>query len=179
MRCEEVMEGLDDWLDQALDARLRANVDVHLASCESCRREFARHRALADDLHVLGRIADRIVDAPAHSGSWRARWTRIGRVAAILAIAVGAALVGWNRMNHGAAARFVEKGSIAGPIEPIPDSHKRLARFEFEPSEPNRHMVVSVESDNPRVHIVWLYENTLGKPAQPSSRGAETDLHKL
>ncbi len=179
MRCERVMDHLDDWLDEALDARLRSAVDAHLAGCESCRREFARHRALADDLAVLGRIADRIVDAPVQRTLRRVRWTRIGKVVAVLAIAVGAALAGWSQMNHRAPRQVADRDRNVPAGTPTSDENRAPTRFEYEPAEPSRHMVVVVKSDNPRIHIVWLYENALGKPVQPDADGAETDLHKL
>ncbi|MCZ6817641.1 MAG: zf-HC2 domain-containing protein [Planctomycetota bacterium] len=179
MRCERVMDHLDDWLDEALDARLRSAVDAHLAGCESCRREFARHRALADDLAVLGRIADRIVDAPVQRPLRRVRWTRIGKVAVVLAIAIGAALAGWSQMNPRAPRRVVEFEPIVPNGVPTSDEKMVPTRFEYEPAEPSRHMVVAIKSDNPRIHIVWLYENTLGKQALPDADGAKPDLHEL
>ena len=179
MRCERVMDRLDDWLDEALDARLRSAVDAHLAGCDSCRREFARHRALADDLVVLGRIADRIVDAPVQRPLRRVRWTRIGKVVVVLAIAVGAALAGRNWMNQGTLTQVVDYEPIVPDGAPTSVENMVPTRFEYEPAEPGRHMVVAVKSDNPRIHIVWLYENTLGKQALPDADGAKPDLHEL
>lgn len=179
MRCETVNDHLDAWLDESLDARLRSAVDEHLAECDSCRREFARHRALADDMFVLGRIADRIVDAPAHDRRRRARWIRVGKFAAVVTIAIGAALAGWSWAIRGVPRQFADNVPIAPAPAPNPEEHTALCRFEYEPPDPGRQMVVSVKSDNPRIHIVWLYENTLGVPVPPKVDGTEPELHRL
>lgn len=51
--CHELVELVTDYLDEAVDARLRARIDDHLRLCEGCRNYLDEMRAT---LATLGRI---------------------------------------------------------------------------------------------------------------------------
>jgi predicted anti-sigma-YlaC factor YlaD len=51
--CHELVELVTDYLDEAVDARLRARIDDHLRLCEGCRSYLDEMRAT---LATLGRI---------------------------------------------------------------------------------------------------------------------------
>ena len=46
LRCRQVMPYLSAYVDGELDARLREQVETHLASCPKCSREVARYQAI-------------------------------------------------------------------------------------------------------------------------------------
>ena len=37
MNCKTLVVELEDYLDEELDAELRANIEVHLAKCKNCK----------------------------------------------------------------------------------------------------------------------------------------------
>ena len=45
MMCQEVVEVLTDYLDDALGAHDRARLEAHLAVCDGCREYLAQFRA--------------------------------------------------------------------------------------------------------------------------------------
>lgn len=51
--CRELVELVTDYLDEAVDARLRARIDDHLRLCEGCRSYLDEVRAT---LATIGRI---------------------------------------------------------------------------------------------------------------------------
>ncbi|OGO59529.1 MAG: hypothetical protein A2V85_09240 [Chloroflexi bacterium RBG_16_72_14] len=53
MPCSELVELVTEYLDEAVDARLRARIDDHLRLCEGCRSYLDEMRAT---LETLGRI---------------------------------------------------------------------------------------------------------------------------
>jgi pyruvate/2-oxoglutarate dehydrogenase complex dihydrolipoamide acyltransferase (E2) component len=53
MTCSETRDLLSAWLDQALDAHEREQVEAHLASCPECRREL---EGLRSTVTVLSRV---------------------------------------------------------------------------------------------------------------------------
>ena len=53
MTCSETRDLLSAWLDQALDAHEREQVEAHLAGCPECRREL---EGLRSTVTVLSRV---------------------------------------------------------------------------------------------------------------------------
>jgi hypothetical protein len=53
MTCTEIRDLLDDYLDAALGARERAELESHLGRCEGCRDEERRLRALLAEAAAL------------------------------------------------------------------------------------------------------------------------------
>jgi anti-sigma factor RsiW len=54
--CQELVEVLTDYLEGALEARRRADVERHIAVCRGCENYVAQMRST---IEVLGRLADR------------------------------------------------------------------------------------------------------------------------
>ena len=46
MRCEEVRELLQDYLDDELDPGQAGQMDEHIGSCTGCQEELAAYRSL-------------------------------------------------------------------------------------------------------------------------------------
>ncbi|MBN2562743.1 MAG: zf-HC2 domain-containing protein [Phycisphaerae bacterium] len=162
MRCENIRAGLDDWLDNSADPGLRAEIDAHLADCNECARVFGRHRQLADDLLAVAGVADRMADAikPVQVAAPPSRWRPLLGAAAFAAlILVGVGLYLTRPWQDNASTQIAE--SVDGPT-PITD---QAASSRFHVAVPDNMMAVHVESANPRVHIVWLYHETLPSDA--------------
>lgn len=56
MTCHELVDVLTDYLEGALDARRRADVERHVVICRGCANYLAQIRSTID---LLGRLADR------------------------------------------------------------------------------------------------------------------------
>ncbi|MGH9244557.1 MAG: anti-sigma factor family protein [Acidimicrobiales bacterium] len=57
--CQEFVELVTDYLDDALPDDLRARVDQHLAICDGCSRVMAQWR---ETIRLTGRLAESEVD---------------------------------------------------------------------------------------------------------------------
>ena len=57
--CNELVELVTDYLDDALPADRRAQVDAHLATCPGCRSVLAQWREV---IRLGGRVAEADVD---------------------------------------------------------------------------------------------------------------------
>jgi hypothetical protein len=103
MTCTEFDRLLDAYLEKALDATRRAELEAHLSGCEACRiltaqmqellasaatlpRRITPPRNLWPD--VASRLASRAATPPSQSTAWR-RWAPLA-AAAVLLIAVTA-----------------------------------------------------------------------------------------
>ncbi|MDX1996299.1 MAG: zf-HC2 domain-containing protein [Thermoanaerobaculia bacterium] len=57
LSCEETFLRLDDYLDRRLDETERTEVELHLATCEVCAREYQfESRVIAEVKSKLGRV---------------------------------------------------------------------------------------------------------------------------
>lgn len=165
-QCDDIRAGLDDWLDDLLEDSVREAIETHLAECEDCALYFERHESLAGDLLMLGRAADRIADATTTMTMATTAAPRRFRLSPTISAAAGILLLvgagsyfaqqwlgetrnqqlAMNEENHG------EIGPIAEPPGPTP----REPTFDL--TTPENRLARHVESDNPRIHIVWLYD---------------------
>ena len=59
MDCNELVELVTAYLDDALDARTRARVEAHLADCEGCANYVEQFR---QTVRTVGRITDDQLD---------------------------------------------------------------------------------------------------------------------
>ncbi len=132
MRCSEILERIDDWLEGTLPEKARAGIEAHLSSCDACRLAFGEQRALLDSVAVLPReitpprnlfpAIRRAIEAriPGPStGAGAVRWTR----ARVLAIAAGVAIAwiagtwalrlstGWNLREASPAPGVADRAS--------------------------------------------------------------------
>jgi len=148
----------------------RDRLEAHLRDCSKCEAFFARHRALATDLAALGGAADRMAAAPVASKRRR----RLFSVGVLLRIAAGVVLMT-------TAGLFVTRhfgGSERDPLEltqnglPGGGETPRVEGTRFHSTHEDDRIAVPIESGNPRVHIVWLYD-TPGRDGPPS--GEEED----
>jgi hypothetical protein len=103
MTCHELDARLDDWVDGALPAAERQQVEAHLASCPSCRESERRLRQVLAHAAALPRsaspsrdlwpdIARRLQRERAWAGI---RWWNPVALAAAATVVVGTAAVLW------------------------------------------------------------------------------------
>jgi anti-sigma factor RsiW len=59
MNCNELVELVTAYLDDALDPQTRAHVEEHLAECDGCVHYLQQFR---DTVRILGRIRDDELD---------------------------------------------------------------------------------------------------------------------
>lgn len=165
MNCDAASQHLDDWLDGVLSDETRDAVDAHVETCDACRALFAGYESLTVDLATLGAIADRIADEkPSESPvalprpGVGIRWGWGLRIAASIAIAAGAALATWSAWTapsqRGTLVQDVDDTDGQRVVSP-PGSIAPVLRFAL--AEDNDPLVVPVKTDNPRIHMVWLY----------------------
>jgi hypothetical protein len=170
--CERARASLDDWLDGLLDHEAAGRLESHLAECSSCAAWFEQHRTISVNLAALGQAAERIAGKPERTEDGGAddglalagRVRRLIRlrswiaVAAVLVIFVGAGL-------FMASSRHQTKNA---PHLPERKAQITVAENDntFSVTCPEGRMVVPIASSNPRIHIVWLYDEML--PAKPA-----------
>jgi hypothetical protein len=174
--CSEMRACVEDWLDDLLDAETRVRVETHLGECSQCRKFFARRRALTDDLSTLGRAADALAAAAAPKATPRImRWRSWSIAAATVLFFISAGLY----LSEFRRARETQSG-VNEPPTTFSSGGKESPQVLSSPAGdfgmtcPEGHMLVPMTSSNPRVHIVWLYEQTSlpetpanGEDAQP------------
>ncbi|MFH1417919.1 MAG: zf-HC2 domain-containing protein [Planctomycetota bacterium] len=180
-RCQETRLRLDDWLDNLLDPVVRAAVDDHLAECPACYRVFDRHRMIEGDLLALGAAAERIADAgtrtPFRSRSW---WRSAIGVAAVVAILVTVGFVTIGSRGTGNRDRRIAREPSAGlDSTGVARLHTRGADEPivrpnvFAVATGDRRMAVEMESSNPRIHVVWFYDQVLPTEAPGEVEGSD------
>lgn len=169
--CNEIRSLVADWLDGELSATLRARVDGHLSGCDECHTAFSRMQSLGDDLSNLGGAADRMAEIAAtvirQPRYWQRPWIR---AAAIVLLVAGGAYFGLTRLTLQGPEAVVERtplpphdihGTPSSSESPLHDNDCHVSG----------HTSVAVASINPRVRIVWLYENAGGGEGSTPSRG--------
>lgn len=168
MNCHEATRLIDAWLDGELSAAQQRALKGHLAGCDDCRRACETQSALSADLKALGRAADELADPAQSMARHGARtvprwWTAPLRVAAVVAISAGALLLARAWLGPPRDAHDVP-----------PRLHVDAESMTREPAErpavilaaDRSQMTVEVESSNPRIRIVWLYDAVEALPAE-------------
>lgn len=167
--CERIRAHLDDWLDDLLGPANRDRVEAHLRDCGVCEAFFVRHRTLAADLAALGGAANRIAAVPVAPKRRRSSWLGGG----LLRIAAGVVLM--TTVGLFVARHF---GGLFRPPAPLVQGHRtdeggttRLESRRFHLKHEADRIAVPIESGNPRIHIVWLYDT----PERDVSPGGEEE----
>ncbi len=177
--CERIRSMLDDWLDGLLEGEAACFVKTHLADCPVCAAWFERHKAISMNLAVLGRAADQIASSPGRSAKQSGdlgeaaaggvrrliRWRSWTAVAALMVMFVGASL--YLIMPRHPAGTDPDSHDRTHPVATSSPKHEagRPAPMVLADSDntfnvacPEGRMAVPIESNNPRIHIVWFYD---------------------
>lgn len=153
--CDDIRAACDGWLDGTADTSLEPDIDAHLAACEDCAQNFGRLRAIEDNLAILGSAADRLADAAGTpTPKKRLTWRPLVAVAAVLMFGFVALLRQQDRGSED-IRQFAENG-VTAKVDVVSDQGPG-----FHITVPDDHLALPIESDNPRIHIVWLYHETL------------------
>ncbi len=168
--CDDIRAACNDWLDGTADPSIEADIDAHLAACEDCAQYFGRLRTIEDNLAILGRAADRLADAAGTpTPNKRLTWRPLIAVAAVLMFGFVALLRHQNRGLEDIHQLAENTGTADGDVgsDQGPGFHITV---------PDGRLALPIESDNPRIHIVWLYHETLppGETAGESTGDAAT-----
>ena len=152
--CDDTRAACDDWLDGAADSSLMADIDAHLAACEGCAQYFGRLKTLEDNLALLGDAADRLADAAGTPAPMkRLTWRPLIAVAAVLMFGFATLLRHQDRGSEDARRLADLSGMAIDDVVSDPDPG-------FHITVPDDRLALPIESDNPRIHIVWLYHET-------------------
>ncbi len=196
--CDDIRARLNDLLDNELSAGEHERIQAHLRECAACREFFARYETLQKDLSVLARAADRIAARPVAAGTRaRHRWPPI-RAAAVVLLAAGIGSAAYF-MRPSADRELIvrdEPGTIHGlqlvdSEGSVPDRVPGDDAFHLNLADKDDRLAVRMATENPRVHIVWLYgdppadESTddeaidEGRPRSESSPSAPIDERRF
>jgi hypothetical protein len=182
--CVEFRAFADDWLDDMLDAATQARLESHLGECSECDEFFAQRRELAGNLLMLGRAADALVGTNVPKSAPRiVRWRSWSIAAATVLFFLTAGLYihefGGNSSSSGVSEPRANHSD--GQLTPVaqPPQPSAATDRDFDMTCPEGRMLVPMASSNPRIHIVWLYDQTVlhetpadGEPVQqPASPG--------
>ena len=169
--CNEIRSLMADWLDGELSAAMRLRVDAHLAACDSCRAAFDQMQALGGDLALLGAAADRMAEGAAQRVQPTPTWSRAWvRAAAVILLVAGGVYFAVGRRGTIEPVEIVERMPIQGELLQ-PDRPAIVSPGECRAPG---HTAVALATSNPRVRIVWLYEDSgIGEGSTESSGGAK------
>lgn len=172
--CEQHLDRLDAWLDDELNSADEAALEKHLAACTACRHVFQSQGALARRITDLAEISNRIaVKTAAPSEETPSRF-RSWRTAAAILLAVGAGIAAFTSRSPRHTIQVI-KGPSARPGG-VTTARSPVAPVRPEPVEPtvevgNNQMAVRMETRNPSIHIIWIYD----RPGAPALEGGITD----
>ena len=179
--CDDIRQQFDPWRDGDLTNDAQAEVGSHLDQCAKCRRWFDAATQLGGDLKVLGLAADRACrvevrrsDKPDSSESrpgWR-RLDALARRSRVAAAIIVLCSVTW--LMTARRESLVQPGSrpstrAAEPARPTPVEPETATFVSL--SGNDARWVAPVQSDNPRIHIVWVY----GDAAAPTQSEPSDD----
>ncbi len=169
--CRTIQGMLDEALDSPEDGALDGRALDHLATCRECRELYGRLRQLNEGLGELARSAERISEGISVSSVSR-RWRPLAWAAAA-AIALAGTWVGLYEgpfVSVDMPRQLVEaepQGQKPSEVEVVAETETALMTIDLR-DMPSR-IAVPVESTNPRVHIVWLFEDSGPGPQERSS----------
>jgi anti-sigma factor RsiW len=136
MKCTELLDGLDDFVDGLLSREEQAAVETHLLSCPGCRAEERRLRSILAAAQALPRertpprdlwpdIARAIGAGKVVAGNFAPRraqpWWRPALAAAAVVAAVAAAM-----LMRGGGAPFGGPGTGQATAFPVAEGHVTL-----------------------------------------------------
>ncbi|MGH7567324.1 MAG: zf-HC2 domain-containing protein [Gemmatimonadota bacterium] len=135
MRCEDVRERLDGWVEEALGAEERARLAAHLETCEACRAEARAFEALlaaAADLpreirppRDLWAGIDARLDAPTvatvpvaarrRPASGLPRWALVAAALALVVVTAALSSILTRQWDEAMALKIRRSGGPTGP----------------------------------------------------------------
>jgi len=167
-RCNDVRALVEDWLDNLPDGDARSRIGAHLGECPECAEFFSRRRQLTDDLRTLGRAADALAEAgPSRVRPRLVKWRSWSIAAATILFFLTAGLY-LSEFRHASESIPGDERPEPSPSGVQPAVEKASPGLsagsaggrDFVMTCPEGRMLVPMASTNPRIHIVWLYDQT-------------------
>ena len=137
--CERYLNAINELVDGTLGPLRRAELDLHLEGCESCRALLADLQTIARSaealpphnqpdrvwMQIAGRLHQegRVTSAPAPAA--RSRSYTVLALAAALLLAVGSSLF----------VLFPRDGQVSTPVAGVPDQHEATAPGNTDPDD--------------------------------------------
>ena len=154
LKCERARDLWHDGLDGRLQAEDAAALADHLEQCAACRAYDTQMRALTGALDELRRETESVGSAPSPRRTIRHWWPAAGRIAAAIAIMVGA------------TAYFLRPDGVVAP-PPAPPA-RIAAAVTLEAESAQRYLIVQKETSAANVHFFQLYR-VYTEPPDPAS----------
>lgn len=154
LKCERAHELWHDRLDGRLQADDAAALADHLEQCAACRAYDAQMRALTAALDDLRRETESVGSAHSPRRTIRPWWPAAGRIAAAIAIMVGA------------TAYFLRPDAVVAPPSVGPAHPAAAVTLGTETAQ--RYLMVKKETSATNVHFFQLY-HVYTEPTGPAS----------
>lgn len=153
--CATFREQIELRADDALDAQVEAQLERHLSQCSACLHYDAAQRTLSGDLTTLSRIAHSLAAIESSKPPRRLHWLHAGRIAAAVAFAI---LCTWTFVRRPEPKPVIDSTPVKN--ESIVADASPSVRFavSLDPAEQGRRFTIPVETENPQIHMVWLYD---------------------
>lgn len=169
--CDFIRENFDDWSDGLLDGAEAARFDEHVTGCERCAAFVAEERRIGLDLAALNSIANRIAhEGPTTAPAARRRRSGWRIAAAIALFAVGGYVV--TLVSRRASNSDESKTPAVAHVDTVGPA---AVQTSFILPEGDTRLSVRVASDNPRIHMFWIYE-TVSAPSASADREPPGDI---
>jgi len=178
MRCGRVRDMFSSYLEKAMDGRITARFEEHLAACESCRKAYERFSATVSmldsipeveppaDFHasVMAQVerARRAIPAPVRW--WSVDWQHVFTIRVpARAAAVGAAVVllfalafqVFPPLRTGIAGLLVPQKPVQAPITSVDENAPR-APLPWNPATSGPGLQISIGVEKPGTYAVRL-----------------------
>lgn len=178
-RCTEIRERFDDWLEGRLPAADRTVIEDHLRACDGCRRFFDEQAALAGDLLALGCAADRMAAGRAAVKPVSPRRVDVLQIAAVIVLFIVPGMiikrVWFDRGDEPAQVVSNRPPPAASGVHDTGDAPTHPAEPAFSVSTDEDRLAVLMSTENPRIHLVWLYD-TVRPPEETDHANELPDL---
>ena len=162
MNCDRAHNLMHDEFDGVSPSADSDRLIEHLASCEACRKVRVQLTEIAagfGELRTLSDLPER------NSRSITFRMARLTRIAAVIALLIGGALI---------VRTTLQTGDLA-PDRPVAMA-VRTPTVVLAAESADRYVAVMAETGDPHVHLVWLHTAVRATAAddgtQPSSNMA-------
>ena len=184
MNCEQAHQFIHALLDDEIAPADRSNLDGHVHSCEPCRALLAQYREIQSGFGWLAEQNTEVIlpkaDGVSRSSLARRRirfplWRWAG--GAIAAAAAVAALFYYlGGEDSPGRSKMVMNAPLT--IDAPPTAFAPPVEVELVGESANRFLALPQSTDNPRVHIVWLYATQpQAKPSSERPAASDKPLH--
>jgi predicted anti-sigma-YlaC factor YlaD len=176
MNCEQARQAWHTRLENALP---NADLERHLAECVGCGRYAAQMEAVTGALGALRRETESVRSDARLARSRRPRLrTGLTRIAAVIAISIGAYVTFWLWQPRTVERVPIVKAPPVGvdrPIEHQPAVAPRVVGITLRGESAKTLLAVATPSQSPEVAMYWLYPTLSENKPRTIGREAPRD----